>query len=128
MGVGFRFGSRGSFDKTEKFLRTIQKFDVKSVAEAGAKKGVQALIANTPRDSGLAANSWGYTISQNGGGITITWTNTDVENGFPVAISLQYGYGTGTGGYVSGRDYINPAMRPIFDQIAESVWKAVTSK
>jgi hypothetical protein len=125
--VSFRFRSRGSFDKTEKFLRSIQRFDVKSVAEAGAKKGVKALIDNTPRDSGLAANSWGYKISQNGGGVTITWTNTDVENGFPVAIALQYGYATGTGGYVQGRDYINPAMRPIFDEIAASVWKAVTS-
>jgi hypothetical protein len=127
MGVGFSFGSRGSFDKTEKFLKSLQRFDVRSVAEAGAKKGVQALIANTPRDTGLTASSWGYEISQNGSSLTITWINTDIENGFPVAIALQYGYGTGTGGYVQGRDYINPAMKPIFDEIAESVWKAVTS-
>jgi hypothetical protein len=125
--MGFSFSSRGSFDKTEKFFKAMLKLDVRSVADAGAKRGVQALIANTPRESGLAARSWGYTISQNGGGVTITWTNTNIENGFPVAIALQYGYGTGTGGYVQGRDYINPAMRPIFDEIAQTVWKAVTS-
>jgi hypothetical protein len=125
--MSFSFTSRGSFDKTEKFLNAMLKLDVRAVAEAGAKRGVQALIAHTPQDSGLAARSWGYTISQNRGGVTITWTNTDIENGFPVAIALQYGYGTGTGGYVQGRDYINPAMRPVFDEIANTVWKAVTS-
>jgi hypothetical protein len=125
--MSFSLPSSGSFDKTEKFLKSMLKLDVRSVAEAGAKKGVQALIANTPRNSGLAASSWGYTISQNRGGVTITWTNTDVENGFPVAVALQYGYGTGTGGYIQGRDYINPAIKPVFDEIAESVWKAVTS-
>lgn len=66
-------------------------------------------------------------MSKTGSGYTIAWTNTDVENGFPVVIRLQYGYGTGTGGYVQGRDFINPAIQPIFDQIAEGVWKVVTS-
>ena len=85
------------------------------------------MSAATPKDSGLSAGSWDYTVEQTRSSATITWINTDVEGGFPVAIMLQYGHGTGTGGYVAGRDYINPAMRPIFDQIAESVWKAVTS-
>jgi hypothetical protein len=101
---------------------------IRRIAEAEAQKGVQALIAATPRDSGIAASSWGYRIVQNGRKVSIVWTNNDEENGgFPVAIMLQYGYGTGTGGYVQGRDYINPAMRPIFESIANNVWKAVKS-
>jgi hypothetical protein len=121
------FTHRGSFDKTEKFLQKAIKFDVKRYVESEAKRGVEALRNATPRDSGLASSSWGYEISQNGSGLTITWTNTDVENGFPVAVAIQVGYGTGTGGFVQGRDYINPAMKPVFDSIVERVWKAVTS-
>lgn len=123
----FGFNHSGSFSNLEKFLKAMQKLNIKQIAEKQAKRGVQALIASTPRESGLAANSWGYEIVQNGSGVTIRWTNSDVENGFPVAIALQYGYGTGTGGFVQGRDYINPAMRPVFDSIADEVWKAVTS-
>lgn len=121
------FAHSGSFDKTIKFLKAMQKLDIKQIAEKQAQRGVAALIANTPRESGLAANSWSYKIIQNGSSVTIEWHNSDVESGFPVAIALQYGYGTGTGGYVQGRDYINPAMRPVFDSIANDVWKAVTS-
>lgn len=117
----------GSFKKTESFLRTMQKKDIFAALEGYAQEGVRALQAGTPVDSGLAASSWGYEVRKSRGTYTITWTNSDVENGFPVAIMLQYGYGTGTGGYVAGRDYINPAMKPIFDQIADKVWKAVTS-
>lgn len=119
--------SSGSFVNMEKFLKAMQKLSIRQIAEKQAQRGVQALIAGTPRDSGIAAKSWGYKIRQNGSGCTIQWTNSDVENGFPVAVALQYGYGTGTGGFVQGRDYINPAMRPVFDSIAEEVWKAVTS-
>lgn len=121
------FHSQGDFKFTESFLRKLTPLDIRRVLEAGAQRGVKALAAATPEDSGLAAHSWTYTISGGRGNARITWHNTDVENGFPVAIALQYGYGTGTGGYVQGRDYINPAMKPIFDQIATDVWKAVTS-
>lgn len=124
------FTVRGSFKKTEKFLQEMKKFNsiVMRVAQAEARRGVQALKAATPRDSGLAASSWNYKILQNGRSVTIIWTNDDIENGrFPVAIMLQYGYATGTGGYVQGRDYINAAMRPIFESIADNVWKAVKS-
>lgn len=119
----------GSFDKIDKFLKAMKQFNSKvaSVLETQGRAGVDALRANTPRGSGLAAESWSYKVSQNRGGIRITWYNSDVENGFPVAIMLQYGYATGTGGYVQGRDYINPALKPIFDKIADEVWKAVTS-
>ncbi len=95
--------------------------------DSAAQQGVMALASATPKESGLASSSWSYTIDRSSSSCTIKWMNRDVESGFPVAIMLQYGYGTGTGGYVQGRDYINPAMRPVFDRIAEQVWKAVTS-
>jgi hypothetical protein len=122
-----RFRVRGSTDKLEKFLHSMQKLDIGAIIASQAQLGVDALANAVPKDSGLASQNWGYEVSQNGGGVRITWTNSDIENGFPVAIMLQYGYGTGTGGYVQGRDYINPAIRPVFDQIANTVWKAVTS-
>lgn len=121
------FRHRGSFMNTESFLKRNEKLDVRSLIELYAQEGVRALADYTPRDSGIAASSWGYRIDQNRRFTRITWTNSNVENGFPVAIMLQYGYATGTGGYVAGRDYINPAIRPIFDVIAERVWKVVTS-
>lgn len=123
----FSFTSSGSFDKTQRFLNAMAKLDIGKLCEAQAQKGVRALSAATPEDTGLAAHSWGYTIIRTSSSVTIGWTNSDVENGFPVALMIQYGHGTGTGGYIHGRDYINPAMRPVFDQIAETVWKAVTS-
>lgn len=123
----FSISSKGSFKNTESFLHAVQKLPIEQIIAPYAQMGVDALNAATPKDSGLAAGSWGYVISNKGGKVTISWTNVDVENGFPVAVMLQYGYGTGTGGYVAGRDYINPAMKPIFDQISEAVWKAVKS-
>lgn len=101
--------------------------DIYRSLNAAAKMGVNALASAVPKESGLAADSWNYTIENSRGSVSITWTNNDIENGFPVAIMLQYGYGTGTGGYVQGRDYINPAMKPVFDDIADQVWRAVTS-
>jgi hypothetical protein len=123
--IGFSIG--GSTKRTEAFLEKLRRGDIYANLDAQARRGVVALSAATPRDSGLASKSWTYEIKRSATSCTITWNNTDVESGFPVAIMLQYGYGTGTGGYVQGQDYINPAMRPIFDQIADQVWKAVTS-
>lgn len=120
--------SSGGFGKTEAWLRKIQKLDIGAIAQAGAQRGVRALSAATPRDSSRAAQSWAAEVTRTATATTITWTNSDIENGFPVVIMLQYGHGTGTGGYVQGQDFINPALRPIFDEIAQSVWKAVTSK
>lgn len=119
--------SSGNFDKTLKFLGAMQKLDIGKICESEAEKGVRALMSATPRNTGLSANSWGYKIIRSKGSVMIGWTNSDVENGFPVALMIQYGHGTGTGGYIQGIDYINPAMRPIFDEIRETVWKAVTS-
>lgn len=121
------FTSRGDLKKTERFLTSALKFDARKELEAAAKDGAKALAAATPRDSGLAANSWSYEISGGRNGVTVTWTNSDVENGFQVALAIQYGHGTGTGGYIQGRDYINPAMRPIFDKIADRIGKAVAA-
>lgn len=113
--------------RTENFLRRLSQSDIYKSLDAAAKMGVNALASAVPKDSGLAADSWSYKVENIRGSVSITWTNNDVENGFPVAIMLQYGHGTGTGGYVQGRDYINPAMKPVFDDIADQVWRAVTS-
>ncbi len=121
------FEVSGSFAKTQAFLQTVSHLNIASIMESCGQRGVSALASATPEDTGRTAAAWGYVATAAGGVYTITWTNSDVENGFPVAIMLQYGYGTGTGGYVQGRDYINPAIAPIFDMIADRVWKAVTS-
>lgn len=121
------FEVSGSFDHLLSYLRTVSKLNIKNILDEYGQKGVAALASRTPEETGRTAASWSYETSAGGGVYTITWTNTDIENGFPVAIMLQYGYATGTGGYVHGRDYINPAIQPIFDEIAAQVWKAVTS-
>lgn len=121
------FESRGSTDKTEAFLKKMVKGDVYDILDRYGREGVAALANATPVDSRLTANSWYYEIVKSRGTYSIVWRNSHVVSGFPVAIMLQYGHGTRTGGYVAGRDYINPAMRPIFDRIANDVWKAVTS-
>jgi len=117
----------GSFEKTQAFLKRVSKLDIIGLLRASAQEGVNALSRVTPIETGVAAHSWGFEVSSSGGIYTIIWTNSDVENGFPVVIMLQYGHGTGTGGYVAGYDFINPAMRPVFDKIADDIWKAVIS-
>ena len=121
------FAVTGSWAKTMAFLNKAQKNNIMGILKAQSQIGVKALASATPMDTGLAAGSWTAEVYGAGGVYTISWNNVDVESGFPVAIMLQYGYGTGTGGYVQGTDYINPAMRPVFDKIANEVWKAVTS-
>lgn len=115
--------SKGDFKKTERFLRTCQS-DLYSDFSSYGRIGVDALASATPIDSGLTAHSWGFNIIE---GIHpgIEWFNDNTVNGTPVAILIQYGHGTGTGGYVQGRDFINPAIQPIFDKIADDVWKKV---
>ena len=123
----FKIEQKGDFNNTESFLKKMSKFDMKDVLDKAGRLGVEALSRATPIDSGLAAQSWDYFIESDAGTIRLVWTNHDIENGFPVILMLQYGHGTGTGGYVQGIDFINPAMEPVFDQIAEEVWKAVSS-
>ena len=104
----------------------MQKPDLYSGLTGLAQRGVAALQASTPKESGLTAASWDYEIETKGDITKITWINTHTVDGVNIAIILQYGHGTGTGGYVSGRDYINPAIKPIFDEISDEVWKKVT--
>lgn len=115
----------GNTRNTDRFLDRMIKGDLYSSVERYAQQGVDALRSATPRESGLTAESWTYEIEVKGASVTIRWLNTNVVDGFNVAIGLQYGHGTGSGGYVQGQDFINPAIKPIFDKIAEGVWKEV---
>lgn len=117
---------RGNFNNTEKFLKKSFGHDYISVLAKYGQQGVSALSAATPIDSALTATSWSYNIIQNEGTISIIWENSNVQKGVNIAIILQYGHGTRNGGYVSGRDYINPALKPIFDKMADAAWKEVT--
>jgi hypothetical protein len=123
----FSLSSSGSYAKTEAALRKALNLDIGHILDAAGKAGAAALASATPRESGLASNSWTYEVVNSAGSAKVIWHNTDVESGFPVALMLQFGYATGTGGYVAGRDYINPAIEPIFKKIEADVWKAVTS-
>lgn len=124
----FSFESSGSFDGLEQFLKRASSKNIFTILEGCGREGVAALAASTPVDGGETKNSWDYKVLQSRGSYQIIWTNGEkTVAGDHIAIMLQYGHGTGTGGYVQGRDYINPAMRPVFDSIATKVWKAVTS-
>ena len=122
--IGFR--QQGDFSKTTKFLTKLkQNVDISTFEKYG-KKGVAALASATPVDSGLTANSWYYKIEKTNGSISLLFCNSNIQNGVPIAVILQYGHGTRNGGWVQGRDYINPAIQPIFDQIVKEAWGEVT--
>ena len=121
------FEAKGGWDRTESFLKRAVRLNLAPRLQAAAAEGVAALAAATPKESGLTANSWAAEVTIGANGFTIEWQNTHVVSGVPIAIILQYGHGTGTGGYVQGRDYINPAIQPVFDKIADEIWKEVTS-
>lgn len=118
---------KGNFNKTEKLLKKSFGRKYLDVLEKYALQGVEALSAATPVKTGLTAASWNYKITQNGSNISIVWENTNIQKYVNIALILQYGHGTRNGGYVEGRDYINPALRPIFDKMADAAWKEVTS-
>lgn len=120
-----RFKHKGDFSKTLKYLNKTKNYSPSKVLEIYAKQGVYALSSATPIDSGNTAAAWSYEIVKSSGGYKIVWSNSNVVNGVNIAVILQYGHGTGEGGYVEGRDYINPAIRPIFDRIAERAWEEV---
>lgn len=124
--MGFILKSKGSFQKTRSFLDSVTKKDRYGQLDNYGRQGVRALSSATPVESGLTANSWYYEIKRTRSSTTIVWKNSHVVAGAPIAILLQYGHATGTGGYVQGRDYINPAIKPVMDQIAADVWKVVT--
>lgn len=117
--------SSGNTKNTDSFLDRCISGDLFPSLDGYARQGVEALRSATPEETGLTADSWTYEIERKGDQTTIWWLNTNVVNDFHVAIGLQYGHGTGSGGWVEGYDYINPALRPIFDNIADAVWKEV---
>lgn len=122
-----KLSANGKFNKTYKFLNKIRKVKVERTLDKYGRLGVEVLSAATPVDTGLTASSWDYEISrnQNENTITITWTNSNVHKGINIAMLLQLGHGTRNGGWVEGRDYITPAIRPIFDDILESAKKEI---
>lgn len=124
--IGFR--NKGDFSRIENGLKRLFKNNYRSILEKYAKQGVSALSLATPIDSGETASSWGYEIIQNDEGMSIVWSNSHVEKGINIALILQYGHATRGGGYVEGRDYINPAIRPVFDEMINAIWKEVVGK
>lgn len=117
---------RGDLKRVTEYLYRIKSAIKNGKLDAYGREGVAALMSATPRDSGLTASSWYYRIEQNNGSVSISFHNSHINDGVNIAIILQYGHGTGTGGWVEGRDYINPAIQPIFDKIADNAWKEVT--
>lgn len=121
------FRHKGDFSKADRYLEKLKESVKLGVLNKYGRAGVAALSSATPVDTGLTANSWFYEIEHSSGSDKIVFNNSNIQNGVPIAIILQYGHGTGTGGWVQGRDYINPAIQPIFDQMTKEVWKEVTS-
>ena len=121
-----KFRQKGDFSKLTKFLEQSKEAVKLEDLDRFGKAGVSALASATPVETGLTANSWYYEIEHNNGSASISFHNSNIQNGVPIAVILQYGHGTRNGGWVQGRDYINPAIRPIFDQIANEAWKEVT--
>ena len=122
------FRQKGDFSKLNRYFEKLRESAKIGVLDKYGRAGVAALASATPTETGLTASSWYYEIKRQNGSVSIEFKNSNVNKGVPIAIILQYGHGTGTGGWVEGRDYINPAIQPIFDQIAESAWKEVTKK
>ena len=120
------FRHKGDFSKTTRYLERAKNVVHLGILDKYGREGVAALASATPTDTGLTASSWEYKIENTKGSITISFLNSNIQNGVPIAIILQYGHGTGTGGWVQGRDYINPAIQPVFDKIVSEAWKEVT--
>lgn len=119
---------KGDFSKLTSFLERVKTPFKASTLDKYGKEGVAALSSATPVDSGLTASSWYYEVVNKNGLITLEFKNSNIQNGVPIAIILQYGHGTRNGGWVQGRDYINPTIQPIFDKIANEAWKEVTKR
>ena len=120
------FRQKGDFSKVTKFLEKAKESVHLGVLDKYGREGVAALASATPIDTGLTAKSWYYTIENKNGVATLSFNNSNIQNGVPIAIILQYGHGTRNGGWVQGRDYINPTIQPLFDKIADAAWREVT--
>ena len=121
-----KFENKGDFSKTTNFLTNLKRSKLVKDLDKFGRKGVEALKSMTPINTGLTANSWYYEIIEEKNSTKINFCNSNIQNGVPIAVILQYGHGTRNGGWVEGRDYINPARQPIFDDIANNAWKEVT--
>ena len=120
------FRQKGDFSKLTSFLERAKETVYLGDLNKYGRQGVAALASATPVDTGKTASSWSYKIENNNGSVSISFENSNIQDGVPIAIILQYGHGTRNGGWVEGRDYINPAIQPIFDQIVDEAWKEVT--
>ena len=120
------FRHKGDFSKSMCYLERAKNAVRLGDLDKFGREGVAALASATPVDSGLTASSWYYEITRTKDSVDISFKNSNIQNGVPIAIILQYGHGTGTGGWVQGRDYINPAIQPVFDKIANNAWREVT--
>lgn len=122
------FRHKGDFSKLSSFLERMKEPAKLGMLDRYGKEGVAALSAATPIESGKTASSWNYEIVRENGSVSLRFTNSNINEGVPIAIILQYGHGTRNGGWVQGRDYINPAIQPIFDRLADEAWKEVMKK
>lgn len=120
------FRQKGDFSKLNRYFERVREAAKIGVLDKYGREGVAALASATPRDSGKTAESWYYEINRQNGFVSINFLNSNINKGVPIAIILQYGHGTGTGGWIEGRDYINPAILPVFDRLANDAWKEVT--
>ena len=120
------FRQKGDFSKLTRYLEKVKEVVKIGDLDKYGREGVAALSSATPVDTGKTASSWSYEIKHENGSASITFNNSNIQNGVPIAIILQYGHGTRNGGWVQGRDYINPAIQPLFDKIAENAWREVT--
>lgn len=120
------FSQKGDFSKLTKYLKEVKSTSIRTALEKYGKEGVTALASATPVDTGKTASSWKYEVIINRDSARVVWSNTNIQNGVPVAILIRYGHATRNGGFVQGRNYIRPAIRPIFDKIANEAWREVT--
>jgi hypothetical protein len=120
------FRQKGDFSKTSKFFKQLGSRNYIKILDRYGREGVAALSSATPVDTGLTASSWYYKIEQTDTSVSLIFCNSNIQNGVPIAIILQYGHGTRNGGWVEGRDYINPTIQPIFDKLAGDAWREVT--
>lgn len=120
------FRQKGDFSKASRYLERLKEAAKLGVLDKYGREGVAALASATPTETGLTASSWTYEIERKRSSVSIVYKNSNINKGVPIAVILQYGHGTGTGGWVQGRDYINPAIQPVFDRIADEAWKEVT--
>lgn len=124
--MAFSLKTKGNLKRTKKLLKRCRKLPFEERLNVYADEGVRALSEATPKDTGKTRESWGYEIEREEGHVSLHWVNSNLsKDWFPVALYLQYGHATGTGGWVEGQDYINPALKPIYDAFADDIWKEV---